>query len=76
MQIISSLLVSTRDASIDYAVNNPIIQKKQPVQGGLITCPHCGIPSLAAGKIKNGWYSLCPCGTYIQTCTNDADYSD
>jgi hypothetical protein len=70
MQQMNSLFVNSRDSFIHYETTNQIMQRR------LITCPHCGISSQAAGKVKNSWYILCPCGTYIQQCTSDTDYSD
>lgn len=40
-----------------------------------VACPHCGTQSQAAGKIKESWYVLCRCGTYIQVGAGD-DYCD
>jgi transcription elongation factor Elf1 len=41
-----------------------------------LTCPHCGTQSQAGGKVKNSWYALCKCGTYIQFCANVSEYYD
>jgi hypothetical protein len=41
-----------------------------------LTCPHCEAQCQAAGRVKNSWYALCRCGTYIQTCEQLEDYYD
>lgn len=41
-----------------------------------ILCPNCGAHSLAAGKVKNSWYTFCKCGTYVQLCTSTSEYYD
>lgn len=42
----------------------------------LMICPHCEAQCQAIGRVKNSWYTLCKCGTYIQTCVHIDDYSD
>lgn len=49
---------------------------KYDVQRTLMTCPDCKMLCLSTGKVKNGWYALCRCGTYIQKCTSKDDYYD
>jgi transcription elongation factor Elf1 len=49
--------------------------KPRDSQSGLLTCPHCETLCQATGKIKNSWYVLCQCGTYIQRC-DSVDGSD
>lgn len=39
-------------------------------------CPHCETECQTAGKVRNSWYALCKCGTYIQTCECADDYYD
>ena len=39
-------------------------------------CPHCETRCQAIGRVKNSWYTLCRCGTYIQTCVYTDDYLD
>lgn len=70
MQQVSPSLMSSRNESISSK------RKNQTTQMRLITCPHCGILSLTTGKVKNSWYLLCRCGTYVQKYINDDDYSD
>jgi hypothetical protein len=41
-----------------------------------LICPHCETECQAAGKVRNSWYALCRCGTYIQTCECVDDYYD
>lgn len=75
MQQVSPSLVSPRSESLSYNEPLPYKMNNQTSQVRLITCPHCGILSLTTGKVKNSWYLLCRCGTYVQQCVDD-DYSD
>lgn len=41
-----------------------------------VSCPHCRTQCKAAGMVKNSWYAICQCGTYIQMGTGEDEYSD
>lgn len=70
MQQMSLSLVSSRNEFISSQKMSHTTQMRP------ITCPHCGVLSLTTGKVKNSWYLLCRCGTYVQISTENDDYSD
>ena len=70
MQHFALLLVNSRDEAFDGN------RSEQHAQRGLILCPDCGTTCPPAGQVNKNSYALCSCGTYIQRCASDDDYSD
>jgi len=70
MKNLEPLLASSFTESVDFR------STIRDVQGESMTCPHCEALCQALGKVRNNWYALCKCGTYIQMCARADDYYD
>lgn len=66
MQPVNFPLENWRESSVLW---NPVRQDTH--QKNELPCLDCGILCTSIGRMKNGWYTLCQCGTYMQIYTHD-----